>query len=144
MSPEKRFTVAQRKAIVEAIKKAEQYTSGEIRVHIENNCKGNVLDRAANVFATLKMHKTAQRNGVLFYLALNDKKFAILGDAGINAKVPTDFWESVRNKMTQHFKENHITEGICSGVLSAGEQLQYFFPHAQDDVNELSDEISFE
>ena len=129
--------------IVEAIKQAEHNTSGEIRVHIEKKCKIDVLDRAANVFAMLKMHKTELRNGVLFYLSVEDRKFAILGDVGINIKVPEDFWDSVKNTVLEQFKQDNQTEGLIKGILMAGEKLKVHFPYQKDDVNELSDEISF-
>ncbi|MFO8023356.1 MAG: TPM domain-containing protein, partial [Perlabentimonas sp.] len=137
------FTQAQKKFIVKAIKEAELNTSGEIRVHIENKCKGNVLDRAADVFATLKMHETELRNGVLFYLALKDKQFAVLGDAGINAVVPDNFWDSVKEVMVEQFAKDNLTLGLVKGIEQAGEKLKEHFPYQSDDVNELSDDISF-
>lgn len=143
MRPIDYFTKEQQKQIVEAIKEAEKNTSGEIRVHIEKRCKIDVLDRAADIFAMLKMHKTELRNGVLFYLSIEDRKFAILGDAGINAKVPDNFWESVKETVFEQFKQNNHTEGLVKGILMAGEKLKAHFPYQKDDVNELSDEISF-
>lgn len=143
MRPVDHFTKEQQNRIVEAIKQAEHNTSGEIRVHIEKTCKEDVLDRAADVFAMLKMHKTEQRNGVLFYLSIEDRKFAILGDAGINAKVPCNFWESVKETVLEQFKLGNNTEGLVKGILMAGEKLKAQFPYQKDDVNELSDEISF-
>ncbi|NQY09134.1 MAG: TPM domain-containing protein [Flavobacteriales bacterium] len=137
------FTSEQQEQIVSAIKTAELNTSGEIRVHIEKRCKEAVLDRASNVFGSLKMHKTELRNGVLFYLATEDHRFAILGDGGINAVVPDDFWESTKEKMQVHFKNGDFAQGLSEGVLSAGEQLKAHFPYQSDDVNELDDEISF-
>lgn len=129
--------------MVAAIQQAEKDTSGEIRVHIENHSKIKVLDRAADVFAELKMHKTALRNGVLIYVALLDHQLAILGDAGINTKVPSNFWDSIKNNMVEKFKQGLITEGICEAVIAAGEQLKTYFPYQEDDVNELPDDISF-
>ncbi len=143
MSPEKSFTKEQKEAMVAAIQQAEKDTSGEIRVHIENRSKIKVLDRAADVFAELKMHKTALRNGVLIYVALLDHQLAILGDAGINTKVPAGFWDSIKTNMVEKFKQGFITEGICEAVLAAGEQLKAYFPYQDDDVNELPDDISF-
>ncbi|MBN1987974.1 MAG: TPM domain-containing protein [Bacteroidales bacterium] len=143
MSPVDRFTKEQQQRIVKAIEQAELNTSGEIRVHIENSCKTDVLDRAADVFALLKMHKTQLRNGVLFYFALSDRKFAILGDAGINSKVPNNFWDSIKEEMLVFFKQNDITSGLEKGILLAGEKLKEHFPLQKDDVNELSNEISF-
>lgn len=133
----------QRQRLVEAIEKAELNTSGEIRVHIENKCPEELMDRAAFLFEKLKMHKTELRNGVLFYLAMEDRVFAILGDAGINSKVPEGFWDSIKEKMTSLFKDNDPVGAIETGVLMAGEQLKSHFPYQTDDVNELSDDISF-
>jgi uncharacterized membrane protein len=144
MTAAKFFTASQKNAIESAIAAAEKETSGEIRVHIETSCKIDVLDRAAFMFAKLEMHKTAQRNGVLFYLAVNDRKFAILGDAGINANVPKDFWNNVKDLMLNHFKEGKYTEGLVAGIALAGEKLKEHFPYNQAiDKNELPDEISF-
>ena len=137
------FTSDQKHEIVSAIKEAELDTSGEIRVHIENHCKKEVLDRAAAVFAALKMHKTKLRNGVLFYLAIQDHKFAILGDGGINAVIPDDFWNNIKEMMQQKFKEGEFTTGLSSGIKMAGEQLKAHFPYQSDDINELEDDISF-
>ena len=143
MSIQKYFTAENKLQITNAIRVAETNTSGEIRVHIESRCKGDVLDRAAYVFEKLEIHKTKLRNGVLFYLALEDKKFAILGDAGINQKVPEDFWESIKEEAVAKFKEGLYSEGLAEGIVKAGEQLKEHFPYQDDDVNELSDEISF-
>lgn len=141
---EKLFTKAEKEKIVAAIKSAELKTSGEIQVHLENHCKGDVLDRAADVFEMLKMHKTKLRNGVLFYLAVADHKFAILGDGGINAVVPDDFWENIKSEMIKHFKEGQFTSGLIRGIEMSGQALQAHFPYdADSDENELSDEISF-
>ena len=137
------FSDEGKKKIINAIKKAELNTSGEIRVHIQNFCKRELMDDAAYWFKTLKMHKTASRDGVLFYLAVVDRKFAILGDAGINQKVPDDFWETIKGKMASEFKEGKFAEGLEDGILMAGEQLKKYFPYQKDDVNELPDDISF-
>jgi len=138
------FDKQEKQMIVDAVKSAELNTSGEIRVHIENKCKYDVLDRATDVFKTLEMHKTEQRNGVLFYLAIEDKQFAILGDVGINQKVPEGFWEQIKDEMLVDFKAGNFTKGLSDGIHKAGEQLKQFFPYQSDDVNELSDDISFE
>ncbi len=137
------FTKEERKQITDAIKEAELNTSGEIRVHIEKKCPEDVMDRAAFLFKKLKMHKTGKRNGVLFYLAVKDRKFAILGDAGINAVVPEGFWDNIKDTMAGHFKEGEFTRGLSEGILMSGEQLKKHFPYQSDDVNELSDDISF-
>ena len=143
MKPSDFFSTEEKKQILEAIRNAEMNTSGEIRVHLEKKCKGNVLDRAAFIFHKLEMHKTKQRNGVLFYLAIENHKFAILGDAGINKVVPPDFWDSVRDLVLAKFKSGDYAAGLTEGILLAGEKLKEFFPYQSDDVNELSDDISF-
>ncbi|MCU0430228.1 MAG: TPM domain-containing protein [Cytophagaceae bacterium] len=137
------FNEQQQKAIVDAIKSAEKNTSGEIKVHIEKRCSAHVLDRAAEVFGLLNMHKTKLRNGVLFYLAVEDHKFAILGDAGINVKVPSNFWDSIKEMMQLEFRQGKFTEGLSNGIRMAGEQLKSHFPYQSDDINEISDDISF-
>ncbi|HLW06801.1 MAG TPA: TPM domain-containing protein [Marinilabiliaceae bacterium] len=133
----------QRQRLVEAIQKAEKNTSGEIRVHIENSCSEELMDRAAFLFEKLQMHKTELRNGVLFYVAMKDRVFAILGDAGINSKVPEGFWDTIKERMTLLFQNNDPVGAIETGILMAGEQLKAHFPYQTDDVNELSDDISF-
>lgn len=143
MKPTDFFSESGQKLIVEAIKEAELNTSGEVRVHIEGHCSEEVMDRAAWVFQTLDMHKTEARNGVLFYLAVTDKKFAILGDIGINQKVPENFWGDVKNAMLSQFKEGEFAQGLSDGIRMAGVQLGRHFPYQDDDVNELSDDISF-
>jgi uncharacterized membrane protein len=143
MNVEKYFTQENKLQIANAIRVAEMNTSGEIRLHIEKYCKGDVLDQAAYVFEKLEMHKTKLRNGVLFYLAIEDHKFAILGDAGINQKVPSDFWNKTNDTVLSKFKEGKLTEGLTTGILMAGEQLKANFPYLADDKNELSNEISF-
>ncbi len=137
------FTPEQKQQIVAAIKEAEKNTSGEIRVHIEKKCNEDVLDHAAFMFDALNMQKTAQRNGVLIYLAVEDRQLAILGDAGINQKVPVDFWESTKDLMISHFKQSNFAEGLSQGILLAGEQLKKHFPFQKEDKNELNDDISF-
>ncbi len=101
------------------------------------------MDRAAYLFEKLKMHETKLRNAVLFYLALDDRKFAILGDAGINQLTPENYWDSIKDVMLREFAENKFASGLSSGILMAGEQLKEHFPYQLDDINELPDEISF-
>lgn len=129
--------------IQNAVEEAERFTSGEIRICVEQSCKEPVLDRAANYFNELGMDKTVQRNGVLIYIAVKDHQFAIIGDAGINKAVPDDFWESTKNAMLEHFKQGNLAEGVITGVLRAGEQLKTFFPFQDEDINELPDHIVF-
>lgn len=138
------FTEEERRHIVQAIHRAEMTTSGEIRVHIEKHCqKEDVLDRAAEVFATLNMHKTRLRNGVLFYLAVEDHRFAIIGDAGINQVVPDHYWGDVKDHMKERFVAGQLSLGLCEGIQMAGLQLKEHFPYMPNDKNELPDEISF-
>ena len=143
MKPASFFTKAQKQIITDAIREAELNTSGEIRLHVEKACKVDVLDRAAYIFQKLKMHKTEKRNGVLFYMAINNRKFAILGDAGINAVTPEDFWDDIRDQVLESFKDNNHAEGLAKGIRMAGEALKQYFPYQSDDVNELSNDISF-
>lgn len=143
MQPAQFFSKEEKERISSSIREAELNTSGEIRVHIERKCKEDVLDHAAYLFEKLGMHKTAKRNGVLFFLAVDDHKFAILGDAGINAVTPDDFWDNIKGKMLEHFSGNRFCEGLCEGIQMAGDQLHAHFPYQDDDVNELPDEISF-
>jgi uncharacterized membrane protein len=138
------FSKEQQAQILASVKEAELETSGEIRVHIETSLKGDVLDRAAWLFKKLGMDKTAEHNGVLFYLAVGDRKFAIIGDSGIDAKVPAGFWDEISELLKKNFKEGKFTEGLSEGILMAGNQLKTHFPHRLDDVNELPDEISFD
>lgn len=137
------FSNDEKSEIKKAILNAELDTSGEIRVHIENDCVGEVLDRASFIFGKLKMDKTDLRNGVLFYLAIASKKFAIIGDSGINKEVPENFWEEIKSKMASSFSKGNFTEGLSIGIEMAGAKLKKHFPHHIDDINELSDEISF-
>ncbi len=137
------FSKKEKDLIKSAVQEAETNTSGEIRVHLDNHCRGDVMDRAAWWFARLEMHKTERRNGVLFYLAVKDRKFAILGDAGINEVTPDDFWDGIKEKMQASFSEGNFATGMQEGIVLAGEKLKEHFPHQDDDVNELSDDISF-
>lgn len=137
------FTNEQLEEIKQAILNAELDTSGEIRVHVENKCEGEVLDRAAHVFKVLEMQSTELRNGVLIYLAVKNRKFAIIGDSGINAVVEKDYWERIKARMLNDFRENRFTEGLSNAILEVGKVLKTQFPHQIDDKNELSDEISF-
>ena len=129
-------------AIIQAIKDAELNTSGEIRVHIENNSDLDVLERAKQVFFDLNMNKTAARNGVLFYVGIANKTFAILGDEGIDKVVEGTFWDSTKNIVISHFKNQQYKQGLIEGILQAGERLKQFFPLLENDTNELSNEIS--
>ena len=139
------FTPDEQQRIIESIRQAEKATSGEIRVHVEAHCKStDPVQRAIEVFAQLGMHQTKDQNGVLFYLAYTDRKFAVVGDTGIDAKVPADFWESTKNLLRSHFTSGAYAEGLSRGIERAGQQLKQYFPYASDDTNELADDISFD
>ncbi len=137
------FSKEQQEDIKQAILNAELDTSGEIRVHIENVCDGDVMNRGAYIFKTLKINKTELRNGVLFYLAIKNRKFAIIGDEGINKAVPENFWEEIKARMLNYFREAEFTEGLIEGITDIGRYLKKHYPYQTDDVNELPDEISF-
>ena len=130
--------------VVEAIRQAERNTSGEIKVHIENRCKGDVEQRSLFIFDKLKLNETQLRNGVLIYLAVKDHKFAILGDKGINNVVEDGFWNDVKDLMLSHFKEGRFAEGLEQGIMRCGEKLKAYFPYQSDDINEIPDDISYE
>lgn len=137
------FSREEEKLIKQAILNAELDTSGEIRVHIENRCNGDVMDRAAFVFDKLKMQNTELRNGVLIYLAVKNRKFAIIGDRGINEVVPENFWDDIKQTMLNHFREGEFTKGLTEAIRMSGKQLKEHFPYQKNDTNELSDEISY-
>jgi uncharacterized membrane protein len=137
------FTKEQREDIRQAILNAELDTSGEIRVHIETTCPGDVMDRAALIFDRMGMHKTEKRNGVLFYLAVKNRRFAVIGDKAINAVVPETFWDDLKNLLLNHFREEKFTDGLIEGISLVGTKLKAHFPYQTGDINELSDDISF-
>lgn len=137
------FSPAEEIQIIAAIKAAEKNTSGEIRVHLEDNCKGEIMDAAIDTFARLKMHETAGRNGVLIFLAPERKSFAIVGDEGINEVVGDDFWKEERELMLGHFKKGNFATGIAEAIGQVGEKLKAYFPYQHDDENELPDDISY-
>ena len=128
--------------VVEAIRTAEKKTSGEIRVHLEKTSNGDIWERAMEVFHLLKMDNTKEANGVLIYVAVEDRNFIIYGDKGINEVVPKDFWESTKNAIVSQFKKGNFKQGLIDGILRAGQQLQAHFPWEEGDKNELSDKIS--
>ena len=136
------LTKEEESAIVEAIRVAEKNTSGEIRVHIEATTSLDAYDRAMEVFHELNMDATELQNGVLIYLAVNDKTFVICGDKGINDVVAADFWNCTRDAMVSQFKLGNYKQGLIDGILNAGEQLKKYFPWQEGDTNELSNEIS--
>ncbi len=137
------FKNTDEKRVVDAIRSAEQMCSGEVRVHLDEYCKGDVVLKAQNVFKHLEMDQTNLRNGILIYVALKEKKFCILGDVGIDEKVPSDFWETTKDLMKSHFAKGQIIDGIVTGIEEAGAQLKTFFPYQDNDKDELSNDISY-
>lgn len=142
ITAEQLFGEADCRRLEEAIHAAESGTSGEIRVHIDDLCEEDVMDRAAFLFSELEMHKTALRNGVLIYVSIIDHKMAIIGDAGIHSRTGTAFWEDTRKGMISFFQKEQWMEGLSFGIRSAGEKLKEFFPHAHNDTNELPNTIT--
>ena len=136
------LTLEEEKAVVAAIGEAEKNTSGEIRVHIEKSTSKVPYDRALEVFYELKMNETELQNGVLFYFSTLDKQFVICGDKGINDLVAATFWDSTKEIMANQFRKGNFKQGLIDGILTAGVQLKKHFPHQENDVNELSNEIS--
>jgi len=136
------LTKEEEQEIVTAIGIAEKNTSGEIRVHIEKETSIAPFERAVEVFHHLQMEQTQERNGVIIYVAVKSKQFAIYGDKGINEKVPTNFWDSTKDTIISHFKNGNFKHGLIDGILKAGEQLKTHFPYEDADTNELSNEIS--
>ncbi|MFD1164253.1 TPM domain-containing protein [Sphingobacterium daejeonense] len=138
------FNQEEQEQVVHAISLAENRTSGEIRLVVERRVHNmDAIDQAKYYFEKLKMHETTQRNGVLIYLATDDHQFAIIGDTGINNKVPEDFWESTKELMLGYFKKGDFAEGLIEGIQKAGDQLATYFPRRADDVNELPNDIYF-
>ncbi len=142
MTIEDSITEEIKSKIEHAIKLAELGTSCELRVHLENKCPEDILDRASFIFSELDMHRTKFRNGILIYLALEDRKVAILGDAGINECIEPDTWNSIKESMIDYFKRELIEEGIVHAVIMAGEKMKKFFPIHADDSNELSNKVT--
>jgi len=138
------FSPGEQKLIVAAIQNAERCTSGEVRVFVESRCSYmDALDRAVEVFAQMGMHNTAERNGVLVYVAIKDQQFAVFGDEGIHRKVGTDYWNTEVIKMMRDFNREDYAAGIAGCVEDIGQALQQFFPYTEGDKNELSDDIQF-
>lgn len=137
------FNSDEEELLTHAINVAENRTSGEIRLCIEKKCAGEVIEQATKRFTQLDMHKTALKNGILIYLALDDHKFAIIGDAGIDKKVPKGFWQETKDVMVGYFKQGQLVDGLVAGIDRAGKQLKTFFPRSDDDINELPDDIAY-
>lgn len=137
-------------AVMLAIRAAEQSSSAELRLHIERDVPakppigGDPYARARALFASMGMHATEARNGVLFYLATRSRRFAVLGDEALHAQVGEAFWQEVAALIAAQFAEDRFGEGLAAGIRRVGERLAEHFPHRADDVNELPDQISFD
>ena len=130
------------KQIVEAIRRVEKETGGEVHVHLRHFLIGDALNEAKKTFHKLKLHKTKHRNAVLIFVATKSKRFAVYGDEGIHQKVGDSFWNETRDKIQVYFKRGKIWEGIAAGVESVGEKLKIHFPARRGDANELPDQVT--
>lgn len=137
------FTPEQALAIETAISEAERQTSGEIRIHVDDHCRGDALNRARLLFDQMGMNQTEDRNGVLLYIALDDHKLAIYGDIGIHATVGLNYWAGIIDLITRHAHQGDIVKGLIEGIHALGQVLKIYFPYQHDDVNELQNTISF-
>lgn len=141
--PKTFLTGDEKRAIVDAIRVAEAKTSGEIRVHLDRHAKGGTpVDAARATFDHLGMHATREKNAVLIYLAVHDRIFAVVGDAGFEGKVDAPFWEGVRERMATCFAADKFGEGIATAIREIGERMTTVFPHTETDKAHISDEIS--
>ena len=141
------FTADDLEAIAAAVAAAERETSGEIRVHLERRLPrgaqpGDALPRATEIFTRLGMQATADRNGVLIYLAVEDHQLAIAGDAGVHARVGDEYWQRIRDAMVERLRRGEARAAVLHAVTEVGEVLRRFFPPRPDDRNELSDQVS--
>lgn len=137
------LTKKEQKKIIKAIQEAERNTSGEIRVHIDAEPSPNHIEVAVAVFNSLNMNETRDRNGVLFHVSPKDHNFTVIGDEGINAVTPDDFWDEIKLTVIKKFKKGKYAKGLVKGIEMAGIALQKHFPYQDDDKNELPDEISW-
>ena len=136
------FTPEEEEILVKAIEYAEKQTSGEVRIRIEQNSGGDSYKRAVHAFEKLGMTQTAERNGILFYLSIEDKQFALIGDQGIHEKVGASFWDEIKDTVLSQFKKGEFTQGLIDGISQCGIALSKHFPYQKNDIDELSNEIS--
>ena len=130
--------------IADAITAAERHTTGEICVHVTPRCRGDVVKRAKKTFNRLHLYTTKRRNAVLIFVAYDDRKFAILGDTGINDVVPEGFWDGEVKELGLYLKAGRPVDGICAIIARLGDRLSEYFPGERDDENELSNEVTFD
>jgi len=137
------FTTQEQQMLIDAISQAELKTSGEIRLHVENFSFRSEIKNAEKVFLKLKMHETKERNGVLIYIAALSRKIAVVGDEGIHQKLGNEFWKTVVDNLISQFKEHKKAEALAACIVECGAQLGKYFPRSHDDINELSNTISY-
>ena len=137
------LTEQQMASLVEAIQSAENHSTGEIRIHIDSNTEDENAKRAFEVFKTLEMDKTAERNGVLFHVNFEMHYLTIIGDEGIHKKVDQSFWDLQHDNMTSQFAQGNYYEGLKNAILETGFELKKYFPLSGENPNELSNEITF-
>lgn len=143
LTAEELLSPAEQERVQRAVHEAEGRTSGEIRVHLDDSIVDDVLDHAAYIFTELAMHRTAERNGVLIYVSVAQRRAAVIGDTGINAKLPNGYWNDVLDAVLTRFRDGQYCDGLCEGIARLGHQLEQHFPRRSDDRNELSDQISY-
>lgn len=145
MTHRKMLRLIDRDRIKAAIQQAERRTSGEICVSVSRLFWGNVEKAADRAFGRLGMTQTKDRNGVLFFVVPSRRRFVVLGDEGIHAKVGQDFWQRVANRLSEHFRDGDFTTGLLKGIEEVGEQLAAHFPYdSTADVDELTNDVDFE
>lgn len=140
---ERPFSPEDENRIEAAIAEAERMTSGEIRIHVEKRCPDDALTRARHVFGRLQMHETAERNGVLLYVALEDHKLAVYGDEGIHATVGLNYWAGVIDVIVRKGRNGDLSGGLVDGILQIGTILKKYYPYQTDDQNELDNAVSY-
>ena len=131
-------------AVAAAVSHAERGTAAEIRVHLDDRCAGDAMARAIEIFERLHMHRTAERAGVLLYLAVTDHKVAVIGDTGIHQRVGQGYWDGLVARVIGHLREGHPREGLVGAIAELGAALSAHFPRRRDDRNELSDRVSID
>ena len=136
------LTGEEREQVIAAVREFERKTSGEIRVHLQERIDGSAKDAAVRVFVKLGMARTRDSNGVLFFVGVRDRRFAVIGDTGIYEAVPRSFWESLAACVESRFTDGRYAAGLVEGIRMAGAALAQHFPPRPDDINELPDSLS--
>src|SRR5262245_15113340 len=128
--------------IVHAIRESESKTSGEIRVYVQRGkWKADPLVFAQKKFQQLQMHKTAERNAVLIFVAPREHKFAVVGDRAIHEKCGDEFWQRIVEGMRRHFQNERFSDAMVEAVNEIGNVLARDFPKTPEDINELPDDV---